>query len=55
MHPEDSDIDPLVLLGRPVRSGRDLQLSVDALYTLPLEIRRCTSPKSVDERQGISA
>jgi len=43
-----SDIDLLVLLTGPIRTGEDLQANIDALYPLALQLGRRISAKPVD-------
>ena len=47
---EDSDIDILILLEGPIRLGRDIHLSVEALYPFMLEIGRTVDAAPVDVR-----
>jgi predicted nucleotidyltransferase len=45
---EDSDIDVLMLLEGPIQLGRDIHLSVKALYPLILQIGRVIDAAPVD-------
>jgi len=47
---EDSDIDVLMLLEGPIRLGRDIDVSVEALYPLVLQIGRTIEALPVDVR-----
>jgi len=47
---EDSDVDVLMLLEGPIRLGRDIRISVKALYPLILQIGRPIEALPVDVR-----
>ena len=47
----DSDVDVLVLLADPIDYGRDLEISLNALYPLSLQIGRRISAKPVSAVQ----
>lgn len=48
---QDSDIDVLMLLEGPIDLGRDIHVSVQALYPLVLEIGRVIDAAPVDVRR----